>query len=296
VNPAVTTTYSVTITDGCESTPLILSTEVVVSPLPIPLISTLDSAICEPASFTITSNTDASMVEHLYWSISDGQTYIDQESISTELMPSGIYSVQLIVTTPDGCVDSTTFANFLTVYSQPVANFNYNPNPVKMFNTEVNLTNYSSNGETYEWYIEEGSPSYSQQEHVVTTFPDGITGEYDVMLITTSEFGCIDTAQQTVIVLPEIILYAPNTFTPDGDEFNQQWGIFIEGVDIFNFNLKIFNRWGQMIWESLDPSETWDGTYNGEIVQYGTYTWTIEAKDLVNDAKYNFNGHINVLR
>lgn len=296
VNPAATSTYTVTITDGCESTPLILNTEVAVLPLPIPLISTLDSAICEPASFTLTSNTDASMVEHLFWSISDGQTYLDQESITTEMMPSGIYSVQLIVTTPEGCVDSTTFTNFLTVYSQPVADFNYNPNPVKMFNTEVNLTNYSSNGETYEWFIEEGSPSYSQQQHVITTFPDGITGEYDVMLITTSEFGCIDTAQQTVIVLPEIILYAPNTFTPDGDEFNQQWGIFMEGIDTYNFNLKIFNRWGQVIWESLDPAETWDGTYNGEIVQYGTYTWTIEAKDLVNDAKYNFNGHINVLR
>jgi gliding motility-associated-like protein len=99
-----------------------------------------------------------------------------------------------------------------------------------------------------------------------------------------------------VIVLPEVLLYAPNTFTPDDDEFNQDWGIYISGVDIYDFELLIFNRWGQIIWESHDPSATWDGTYNGEYVQQGTYTWTIEAKDLVNDNKYEFNGFINVLK
>lgn len=296
VSPDSTTNYTVTISDECESTPLVISTEVTVLPLPIPLISTTDPSVCEPAFFTINNETDANMVEHLFWTISDGQTFVDQESITTAALPSGVYSVQLIVESQQGCIDSTAFTNFLTVYPKPVADFNYSPNPVKMFNTEVQLTNYSTNGILYQWFIQDGEPSYSEQEHLKTTFPDGESGEYEVMLITTSEFGCIDTITKIVLVVPEILLYAPNTFTPDGDEFNQQWGVFMEGIDIFNFKLTIFNRWGQLIWESHDPNDYWDGTYNGELVQSGIYTWTIEAKDKINDAKYNFSGHINVLR
>ena len=94
----------------------------------------------------------------------------------------------------------------------------------------------------------------------------------------------------------EVILYAPNTFTPDGDELNQNWRVFIQGVDIYNFDLEIYNRWGEIIWESHDPDASWDGTYNGEIVKDGTYIWKIRAFDRENDNKYEFNGFVNVIR
>ena len=80
------------------------------------------------------------------------------------------------------------------------------------------------------------------------------------------------------------------------DEFNQSWGIYIEGIDVYDFELLLYNRWGQIIWECHDPTEKWDGTYGGKYVENGTYTWIIRTKDLVNDAKYVYNGHVNVLR
>ena len=295
-NPPQTTQYSVTIDDACESTPIVLTTNVILAPLPVPLISVDLDNECEPAMFVLTNETDPLMNGQNYWLLSDGQYFQNQQTIVTDEMWSGLYDVQLVVTSPFGCIDSTTFIDYLTVHPKPVADFRHSPNPAYMFNPEVQLTNYSVNGDSYEWYIESGNPSFSQLKHLKTTFPDGEAGEYEVTLITTSEFGCIDTSTQIVIVLPEVLLYAPNTFTPDDDEFNQDWGVHISGVDIYNFELLIFNRWGQIIWESHDPSASWDGTYNGEYVQQGTYTWTIEAKDLVNDRKYEFNGFINVLK
>jgi gliding motility-associated-like protein len=295
-NPPTTTTYTVTINDNCESTPLVLTTNVILAPLPVPQITVDLDNKCEPAVFTLTNMTDPNMTEYLYWGISDGQVFVNQESITTEEMWSGQYNVQLVVTSPFGCIDSTTFINYLTVHPKPVADFNSSPSPVLMFNTEVQLTNYSTNGDSYEWFIESGTPAYSQLKHVQTMFPDGVPGEYDVMLITTSEFGCIDTSEQIIIVLPEVILYAPNSFTPDDDEHNQDWGIHIEGIDIYNFNLLIYNRWGEVIWESKDPFATWDGTFNGQIVPQGTYVWTIDAKDAINDNKFQYNGYINVIR
>jgi gliding motility-associated-like protein len=295
-NPSQTTQYSVTIDDACESTPIVLTTNVFLAPLPVPLISVDLDNECEPAMFVLTNETDPLMNGQNYWLLSDGQYFQNQQTIVTDEMWSGLYDVQLVVTSPFGCIDSTTFINYLTVHPKPIADFRHSPNPAYMFNPIVNLTNYSVNGDSYEWFIQDGNPSFSQLEHVQTTFPDGVAGDYEVTLITTSEFGCIDTSTQIVIVLPEVLLYAPNTFTPDDDEFNQDWGIHISGIDIFNFELLIFNRWGQIIWESHDPAASWDGTYNGEYVQQGTYTWTIEAKDLVNDRKYEFNGFINVLK
>ena len=108
--------------------------------------------------------------------------------------------------------------------------------------------------------------------------------------------GCSDTAVRIVTVLPEVILYAPNTFTPDGDEFNQTWQVFMEGIDVSNFELKVFNRWGQLIFVSNDVSSYWDGTFDGQIVQSGVYTWTIRAKDAQNDAVYEYQGHVQILR
>ncbi len=296
LSPTSTTTYIVTVTDGCESTPLVLSSAITLLPLPIPLISTVDMAVCEPANFTVFNNTDPNYVEHLEWQVSNGEQFIDQESIQLDALSAGIYSIQLTVTTPQGCVDSAMFTNFLTVYPMPVAEFGYNPNPVKMFNPTVQLTNYSSNGVSYEWFITEGNPSYSQSQHVQTSFPDGEVGNYEVLLIATSEYGCIDTTTHLVLVLPEIILYVPNTFTPNTDEFNSQWEIHMEGMDIYNFELLVYNRWGQVVWESRNPDESWDGTYKGEIVQDGTYTWTIKGKDIYSDDMFTYNGYVNVLK
>ena len=296
VSPTSLTQYSVTITDACESTPLTLTTSVAVLPLPIPLISTPINEKCEKASFTLQNETDPLMTDHLVWHVSNGTTYIDQETIDVDDLMAGNYTVQLIVTSPQGCIDSTTFPNFLTVHPKPESLFKYTPNPVKMFNTLVNLTNYSSNGASFEWFITNGNPAYSNQPNVTTVFPDGVTGEYPVLLVTTSDFGCVDSLELDVIVLPELIIYAPNSFTPDNDEHNQQWGIYIEGIDITEFNLLIFNRWGEIIWESNDPKASWDGTFNGKVVTEGTYNWTIQAKDMINDGKYYFSGYINVIK
>ena len=296
LSPLTNTSYTVTITDGCESTPLVLNSDITILPLPIPLIGTNDPAICEPAVFNVFNATDPNMVENLYWQVSNGQVFVDQESIITNPLEAGNYTIQLIVTSPQGCVDSATFVNYLTVYPQPVANFNYSPNPVTMFSTQVQLNNYSTGGSTYEWFIQDGSPAYSQEENVLTVLPDGQTGDYNTLLIATSEFGCIDSLERLVVVVPEIILYAPNTFTPDGDEHNQHWRVFIEGIDIYNFKLTIYNRWGELIFESNNPEETWDGSYNGKLVQEGAYTWFIEAKDRISDNKFTFNGHLNLLK
>ena len=88
----------------------------------------------------------------------------------------------------------------------------------------------------------------------------------------------------------ELIFYVPNTFTPDDDKFNQTFKpVFYSGYDPLDYTMLIFNRWGEIIWESNDVDVGWDGTYSGQTagggfdVQDGTYTWRIEFKKTAND-------------
>jgi gliding motility-associated-like protein len=91
-------------------------------------------------------------------------------------------------------------------------------------------------------------------------------------------------------------LFAPNAFTPDGDYYNDTWKIYIEGNDIYDFHLTIFDRSGQIVWESYNTAGEWDGYYGGQPAANGVYGWIIETKDAETDKAYQFKGHITLLR
>lgn len=94
----------------------------------------------------------------------------------------------------------------------------------------------------------------------------------------------------------DILLFVPNSFTPNGDEFNQVWGVQISGKAVNHYSLTVYNRWGEVIWVSYDPEVSWDGTYNGEVVQDGTYSWKIELATGVNADRKIYTGNVNVIR
>jgi gliding motility-associated-like protein len=111
----------------------------------------------------------------------------------------------------------------------------------------------------------------------------------------------VDTAYSYVALNEELIYWVPNTFTPDGDTYNQTFQpVFISGFDIYDYVLYVYDRWGELIFESHDASIGWDGSYGSEneidLVQDGTYTWVIEFKVLANDERKRINGHVNVIR
>jgi len=296
VTPLVTTNYTVTVTDECESAPLVMNVTVRVAPLPVPSYTVLNPYQCEPAIFDIVNTTDTIMSQYIYWLVDGEQQFFNQDTIQTAEFWGGQYDFQMIATSYEGCVDSLTFTNALNVEYVPEANFNFSPSPVTMFNTDVFMQNQSFNAVTFDWFFTDGYPLTSTQEHVQVHFPEGVTGDYEVTLIVASALGCTDTITKIVSVQPEVLIYAPNSFTPDGDAFNQTWKVVMEGIDPYNFELLIMNRWGEIVWESHDINVGWDGTFNGKPVQAGTYIWTVQTKNINDDGKVRFNGHVNILR
>lgn len=294
-NPPITTTYTAIVTDGCESTPF--SQQVTVTVLPEPEVAFSANIIedCAPGNFVLTNDTDPNMVGSWYWNLSNDSSYTNVDPLSLNLPFVGSYDVQLIVESPDGCIDSLTYVDYLNVMAIPQADFSYNA-PIYMFTPEAHLTNASVDAVSYQWIFADGNPGTSTLEDPVVTFPDGETGVYEVTLIATSDIGCVDTIVKTVTVESEVIMYAPNTFTPDGDEYNNAWRVFVEGIDVYSVELNIYNRWGELIWQSQNIEAQWDGTYNGKPVPSGMYTWSFKARNKLDDSKFTKTGYVQVLR
>jgi gliding motility-associated-like protein len=100
-----------------------------------------------------------------------------------------------------------------------------------------------------------------------------------------------------IVVNNEPIYYIPNTFTPDGDLYNENFKpVFSAGIDIYQYKLLIYNRWGEIIFESNNPEVGWDGTYGGVLVNQGMYIYQISYKELTKDKRGVVNGHFNLLR
>lgn len=122
-------------------------------------------------------------------------------------------------------------------------------------------------------------------------------GTQTVCLTVTSQEGCVNQICKNITFKEEFIIFVPNTFTPDGDEFNNYFlPVVPEGMELDDYTLTIYDRWGEVLFESHDVHFGWDGTYHNEIVKEGVYIWTIVAKGGEDKKNYRFEGHVNMLR
>ena len=103
----------------------------------------------------------------------------------------------------------------------------------------------------------------------------------------------VNEIEKEVIVHPDIAVHAPNAFTPNGDGLNDVFEI--KGVGINEYLLQVYSRWGELIYESKNLEDQWDGKFNGELVPAGTYVYTINYKSMLN-RDYNKKGSVTVVR
>ena len=121
------------------------------------------------------------------------------------------------------------------------------------------------------------------------------TGYYTIYLLVTSDKGCIDTVSQRVYIGPDIIVFIPDAFSPNGFGPNAN-NVFIPVASNFrDFSMLIFNRWGEKMYETESIEEPWDGNYNGDKADQGVYAYYIEVSSL--DGKvYKFEGTFHLIR
>ena len=264
-----------------------------VIPLPISTFSASNNGGCVPVEVSFTP--DISNYDSYSWD-SNSQNIGVGGSLTYTFNGAGSYNISL-TTTFNGCSSSTVLGTPIVVDAYPVAAFEPSSEMFTEPNQGLSFWNNSSGAQTYFWDFGDGSTSteiapfhaFNNQEN------QGIT----VTLVAASNLGCTDTAIYTIEFDPGLVYYIPNTFTPDGDQYNQVFKpIFTYGIDVNNYLFEVFDRWGELIFESKNPAIGWDGTYgpNGNQCQNGTYIYRITIKVPSLDDRKVIEGHINLVR
>jgi gliding motility-associated-like protein len=295
-SPSTPATYTVigVSQQGCFGTDQVF---VDITPTPIPSLTPDVTLACVPGTITFTNTTNAPQ-NTFTWNIGSGSNQTGQGPIVHTYNNVGCYDIVLTSTTPNGCVGTTTYPNLVCIVENPVAEFTYSPTSLDLINSTTQFINDSQGAVSYVWSFgdESGTSTQFEPEH---EFPGLEPGSYVVTLLAINQYGCTDTTYQIVRVEDALIYYIPNTFTPDGDEFNQVFKpIFTSGFDPFNYNLKIYNRWGELIFESNDKDYGWNGSYGNvrELCPQGVYVYTIEFKLSKNDARKKIDGHVLLMK
>ena len=301
VNPVANNTqYCVTLSEECGSPETVECLSVTFPNSITPIIAPDVQVQCVPGDFLFYNNTiEGADVQTTEFAFSNGDTYTADgtESIQCTFEFPGTYDCYVTITSNYGCTYTEDFQNIITVTPPPIANFTLSKNPATWFETEIQTTESCiGNVVDFQWFSPSALSLISNEGSAMITYPEGVSGTYPITLIATTNEGCSDTTTLDVEIVPDVIFYAPNSFTPDDDEHNQTWTIFVEGIDVQNFTLEIFNKWGETIWETNDIKAQWDGTYHKGIVPQGTYIWRAIYKERENDGRQIHTGYVNVIR
>ncbi len=279
--------YSVTVTDenGC-------STSDDFSIMQPPLLEIDATSYVEPwcnadcnGSITLT---DAEAVEY---SFNGGVIY--QASATKEGLCAGPYAVA--IKNADGCIG--TGLVMVTEPPEVVAEFDHIPVPANTDHPVITFYNQSENDVAWLWDMA-GLGTF-MDENPQFRFSDKYPGTYEVCLISFDNHGCSDTVCHDVVIDDVLQTYAPNSFTPDGDGVNDSWWMVSNIPDITTFEMRVFDRWGRVVFESTDPTQAWDGTHmnaGGEVIKQDVYAFRCTFQIISTGGLREYMGHVSVMK
>lgn len=228
------------------------------------------------------------------WDLDDGNGLVNgfEPSIMYPNMEN-TYSITLYAVSNHGCDTSYTRPNYITVHPKPTASFTYTPTNLDVIHSTIRTENLSVLGDHYFWDFGTGDQSTNFEDWY--SYPAD-TGTYIITLITSTNFGCTDTADAIVHVKPVFTIYIPNSFTPNDDGLNDFFQVY--GYNLTDVTMRIFDRWGEELitLTGTDPVvKGWDGRYNQNDAKQDVYVYRIEVTDIFGDY-HQFIGQINLLR
>lgn len=280
VIPSTTTTYYVEVFDECGLSAIEDVLYTITSP---PLLVDISPGIeiCPGDSALITTSVTGGYGDYYYLWPHSGET-------TPDVWVNPLSTTSYTVVVSDECQTFTVNATTTITVVQPIADFQVSSHTL-FDDLPITFQNLTTGGYSYEWDFGDGNTSTLVHPNNTYDDPD----VYYVTLIATNEIGCKDTIQKPIKIYEAYYIYVPNTFTPDGDRINSVFSASVYGIS--ELNVKIFNRWGEIVFTSNEPRFAWDGTYQGEMSPDGTYTYKIVY--VSNSGFENFLvGHVNLLK
>lgn len=318
-----TITLIVTTANGCKDTTT--NTVIIYQP---PVANYTDSVKgCAPACATfqdISTSVDGTIAVW-QWSFPGGTPAVSSAKNPTICWNTpGMYDVQLIATSSFGCVDTLSTPLYINIYSWPVADFCVAPSLASINDPQFLFCDqWTPDVTKWIWNFGDGSPFDSASTDPWHTYSASVSNNdfynFTIVLAVQNQYGCWDTISHTIDILPEFTFYIPNTFTPNEDGLNELF--FGKGRGIKEYEIWLFDRWGNMIWtcDHSGKNTDWDGPgqdgmpsfckwngpvtgggldmsgNSGEFAQEDVYVWKVNLTDIF-DKRHTYVGHVNIVR
>ncbi len=294
-SPAVTTTYTVTANDGCS--PAVTATvTVTVQPLPVAAFVADLTSGCSPLCVTFTNNSTVAGGTIASWLFNYGDGTPNDTAHYHCYNAATSYNVGLTVVSSAGCTATLTIPNYITVNPDPIAEFSTTPNPASVVDPVVNFNNQSSSDVNYWfWSFGDGDSLGYTTSDPTHSYPNDFASNYNAVLTVHNIFGCVSSVTHTIIIDPQFSFYIPNAFSPNGDGVNDLF--FGKGVGIKKYELFIFDRWGNLIFNADDINNGWDGKANhgSDVAEIDVYVWKVKLTDVF-DKKHNYIGTVTIVK
>lgn len=282
---------------GCaDSTTKIIT----INPNPVPDFNAVDTMACSPFTTTFQNLTTISSGKIVKWlwefgsinsksDIKDPPPHTFKNTSNTAPVK---FTIKLTATSDSGCVVTETKTNYITVLPKPKAAFNVDPPSALVTNPIISFTNLSVGGDSCKWAFADLGTSDSCSP-APYAFVD--TGKYVVSLITSNSYGCADTTMRTVIIEPDYVLYIPNSFTPNADDVNDTFAA--KGSFIMDYDMTIYDRWGNVVYQTNDINLPWNGGYKGSttVMPAAVYVYALKIK-ATNKKNYSYRGIVTLMR
>jgi len=278
---------------------------------PVPQILFTPNSGCEPLEITFNDVSEGAISSHITiansdWLIHNGPI----PNVPLTINNSGNYIIHMTAVSSEGCIANLEAPEMIYVWPKPIADFDAqpvvgstnDPSASHLSNTEFEFINTSIGYETSYWVLSNGAISNENNP----TFDFLEAGNYFVTLVATSDMGCVNSHQETVIIPSVLDIYVPNAFTPSYDGastpgINDAFRCEFSNLDaVDSFQLQIYNRWGILVWETNDPEEYWQGETGFDGLHYSQndmYIWhmKIQSNTWVNNGK-ELKGYVTIIR
>lgn len=277
--------YSCYITvNGCNSQPGTSYVYMIPTP-PTPVI-TANDPICEGNDLILSTDSFPNAI--YLWSGPNGFTATDYE-VTIPYVTAAASGQYLVVKQANGCSSPQTAAN-IVVHPNPNADFNPNPPSTTIMDPQVWFINTSDLQMVYNWSF--GDNNASTDFEPFHTYAD--TGTYQVILtVTNPATSCSTLVERTYIVEPYFSCFIPKAFTPNGDGLNDEFKIFTNAILAYHVN--IYDRWGQIIWQSTQKEQAWNGKVGDAEAPQGSYVYHLRLTTNTGEEK-KYTGTVDILR
>lgn len=249
-----------------------------------------DECMLVPVAFKATILSDPATGTGTHqWNLADGYSSTLQ-NFSHPFNSSGAFKVNYSYTNSEGC--KARGVDAVNIFAKPKADFDVEYLGSRAMETDYNFISKSTGVTSTDWLFGDNqtftAPSFK------TTFND--TGKMSARLIVANTDGCADTMLKMLYLKPELQMWIPGSFSPNNDQVNDNWGPSTT-FGITKYQLKIYDRWGGLIYTTKDPAQGWNGKYfnTGKLLPEGVYSYLMSFR-YIDGKLFVYKGSITVLK